>query len=226
MGTFKRLMQRFFVAVLEVTAEPSVAVADLLFGGSGHIAEHRREDECEEQSAEKGEAVGDGHGREDLSGDPLHGEERDEGDEDDGGGEEHRTRGVGDAFDDQVAGLFTGDTAGELSIDALEHNDGGVDEDAEVDCADGDEVGGASGEHHHAEGKEHGKRNGNGGDEGDSQVAEHRQQHERDEHEAGDDDLADGVRGAVDEFGAVVDGVDVHARRKQAAGVEVSRSFP
>ncbi len=218
-------MEDVFVAVAEASAEPGVAVADLLLGGRGDVAEDGSEDEGEEECSEESESVGDGHGGEDLSGDALHGEERDEGDEDDGGGEEDRARGVGDAFDDEVAGFFTGDSAGELSIDALEHDDGGVDEDAEVDGTDGDEVGGAACQHHHAEGEEDGEGNRDCGDEGDAEVAEHRQQHERDEDEAGDDDFADGVGGAVDERRAVVDGADVHAGRKEAAGVEAGDLF-
>ncbi len=43
--------------------------------------------------------------------------------------------------------------------------------------------------------EQHGKRNGDGGDEGDAQVAEHGEQHQGDQNEAGDDDVADGVGG-------------------------------
>ncbi len=125
-----------------------------------------------------------------------------------------------DAFHDELADVFAFDPAGDLSIDAFEHDDGGVDKDAEVDGADGDEVGGVVGEHHHGEGEEHGEGNGDGGDEGDAQIAQHGQQHQRDQDEAGDDDVPNGVGGGVDELGAVVDGADVHAGRQQVAGIE------
>ena len=60
-------------------------------------------------------------------------------------------------------------------------------------AADGDEVGGVAGQHHHGEGEEHGKRDGECGDDRGADVAEHEEQDERDEHKAGDDDVLNGV---------------------------------
>ncbi len=216
--------ERAFEQVVVVLAKPGTdeglsGAALVLFGGR-HVSEDGSEDEGEDERAAECEAVGDGHRREDLARDSLHGEERDEGDEDDGGGEEYGARCFGDAFDDEVANGLALDAAGELSIDALEHDDGGVDEDAEVDGADGDEVCGTAGEDHHAEGEERGEGDGDGGDEGDARVAEHDQQHQCDEGDAGDYDVPDGVGGVVDEVGAVVERFDVHARRQQASVVQ------
>ena len=78
-------------------------VPPLCSSGRGHVSEDGSEDEGEDECAAECEAVGDGHRREDLAGDSLHGEEWDEGDEDDGGGEEYWARCFGDAFDDEVA---------------------------------------------------------------------------------------------------------------------------
>ena len=120
---------------------------------------------------------------------------------------------------------FALDAAGELSIDALEHDDGRVDENAEVDGADGDEVCGTASEDHHAEGEQCGEGDGDGCDEGNAWVAEHNQQHQRDQSDTGDHDVPDGVGGVVDERGSIVERFDVHARGQQASVVQVVDFF-
>ena len=66
--------------------------------------------------------------------------------------------------------------------DRLRHHDGAVDDDAEVDGAERQQIGGNAGVVHQDEGRHHGKRHGDADDQGAARAAE--EQHEHDEHEA------------------------------------------
>ena len=106
------------------------------------------------------------------------------------------------------------------AIDAFQHHDRRVDENAEVDGADRNQIRRLIGEHHQAECKKHGEGNGNGGDERHAPVAQHAQQNQRDQRKPEDDDVADRGCGDVNQLGAVVDGADLHPGRQQIAVVE------
>ena len=70
-----------------------------------------------------------------------------------------------------------------MAEDVLGHDDGAVDDDAEVDGAQGQEVGGDAAQIHEDEGEEEGERDGHGNDEGRADVVE--KEREQDDHENG-----------------------------------------
>ena len=78
----------------------------LYVGGNHQFGQHGSEDERKDESAGQSKPIGYRHGREDLAGNSLHGEQRNECHENDEGGKKDRFRSVACAFDDQVDGVF------------------------------------------------------------------------------------------------------------------------
>ena len=179
------------------------------------------EDEREDERASQRESIGDGHGREDLSGNALHGKEWNESDEDDECRKKDGSSRVGDAGQNDVENLFALDAARDLTIDALQNHDGCVDENTEIDGANRNQIRGLIRKHHQAKREENCERDGDGRDEGDAPVTQHAQQYQRDQGEPQENDMAHGCGGDVNEIGAVVDGTDVHAGRQQIPMVQV-----
>ena len=91
-----------------------------------------------------------------------------------------------------------------------------VDDDAEVDRADGEQIGRFAPQEEHGEGEQQRQRHVDGHDQRGADVAEEHQQHHRHQAHAGQQVFPDRVGGDVDQVGAVVIGLDLHARQQAA----------
>ena len=103
---------------------------------------------------------------------------------------------------------------GKVAEDALHHDHRRIDHDAEVHCAQRDEVGLRAGGHHAEKREEQGERQIERDQQGRAQLAQEEPQHQRNQHHAGDEVLHHGVGGQLDQVGPVVERLDVHAGRQ------------
>src|SRR5581483_11423817 len=191
----------------------------------GHDRRHR---EGRDHGAEQRIGVGARHRPEDLALDALHGEQRqdrrdrDDHREEDGAvdldrGGEHAVQLVAQpAF----AAELVARVMGQMAEDVLHHDDGAVDDDAEVDGADRQEIGGVAAQHRDNDGEKQRHRNGRGNDQRTAQVAEEYPLDEEDEHDAEQHVVQHRVHGHGDEIAAVVERVDLDARRQAAVAVD------
>ena len=133
--------------------------------------------------------------------DAAHGEQRHEAGDDDGGREEdalvHLGRRVGD--DRELAAQFaaardrctSGGTLESLrgrlrqaAEDVLHHDDGGIDDQPEIDGADGQQIGGLAAEQQQRDRESQRERDGRRDDDGGAQVAEEDPLQEENQHDA------------------------------------------
>ena len=175
--------------------------------------DRRGERQREHDRAADGERVGPRHRGEDDAGHPGHREERKECDPDDDGREGHRRRDLArallDALDHRAFAV-----GAEVPEDVLDHDDGRVDDDAEVDGPERDEVRRGPRAHEPAEGDEERQRDVERGDQRGAPVPEEEEEHHRHEGHAHEQVLHDRMRRQVNEAPAVVVRDDVDARRQ------------
>ena len=111
------------------------------------------------------------------------------------------------------AGLAVGrrarPVAGEMAVDVLHHDDGGVDDDAEVDGADRQQVGGFPAQHRDDDGQEQRHRDRRRDDQRAAQVAEKHPLDQEDQRDAEQHVVQHGVDGDGDQVAAVVEGHDL-----------------
>ncbi len=197
--------------------------------------QRRRDREGGDQSAGQRIGVGLGHRPENV---PLHaaqGEQRDEGRDDDAGGEEDRpvdggggiedlqhlaAQRVGRPFARQRLGVTLRRRLGEPAEDGLDHDHGRVDDQPEVDRADREEIGRFAPDHQDAD--REGEREGNGRahDDGAAQIADEHPLQEEDQRDAEHHVVQHGAGGDVDQLLAVVDALDLHAGRQDAGRID------
>src|ERR1700676_980182 len=108
-------------------------------------------------------------------------------------------------------------TEAELAVNVLDHDDGAVNDDAEVDGADGEKVGGFTGGVKKDEGEEQGERDGKSGDDGGADADQEKDEHDEDEDHAANEVPFDGIGGHADQVAAVVERADFHVRGKNVA---------
>jgi hypothetical protein len=108
-------------------------------------------------------------------------------------------------LDALVGAELLADVGGEQG---LEHDDRAVDEEAEVDGAEGHEVAGDAGPVHAEQGDGHRGGDADDADEGAADAAEEHDEDDEDDEGALDQVGHDGREGALDEVGAVVDRLD------------------
>ena len=108
----------------------------------------------------------------------------------------------------------------QIAEDVLDQDHGRIDDDAEVDGADGEEVGVLALQHHQDDGEEQGEGNVHADDDGAAQVAEEDPLDQEHEQAAEDEVVQHRVRGDVHQRGAVVIGYELHARRQRAVAVQ------
>ena len=105
-------------------------------------AQHRRHGQRQQQGAAQGEGVRVGHRSEDLPFGPLHGEQRQKGADHDGRREEQSpldlVRGLENPLLQRQLGIFA---RAEVAIDVLDHDHRRIDDDAEIDRADRQQIG-------------------------------------------------------------------------------------
>src|SRR5207245_5289041 len=102
----------------------------------------------------------------------------------------------------------------EVAIDVFHHHYGGLDDDAEVDGAERNEIRGRPGEHHSAEGRHQGEGDVHGGDAGRARLSEEHPEHDGDEHHAHEQVLEHGPGGELHQLRAIVVRLDLHADGK------------
>ena len=117
--------------------------------------------------------------------------------------------------DDVVEFVFLAMAKAELAVDVFDHDDGAVNDDAEVDGADGEEIGGFAGRVQKDEGEEKSERNGERGDDGGAEADQEKDQDDQDEDHAAQEIPFDGVRGDANEVAAVVVGTNFHVGREK-----------
>ena len=98
--------------------------------------------------------------------------------------------------------------------DVLDHDQGAIDDDAEVERSKAQEIGGNAGEVHADEGEEQRERNRDGGQKRRAHTAEKHTQDGQDNDQTLEERMRDGVQRVVDQVRAVVDGDHLHAGRQ------------
>src|SRR5262249_8268988 len=137
--------------------------------------------------------------------------------DDDGDGIEDGAVDILGRGDDHLVQLVTLAAAdGEFAIDVLDHDHGAVDQDAEVDGADGKQVGGDGWEGEEGEGEEQGEGNGERGDDGGTGAGEEEDEHDHHQDHAAEQVVLDGVDGELYQVAAIVVGTDLDVARQLA----------
>ncbi len=183
--------------------------------GEEEAGEHGGDDHGEDQSAEQGEGDGPGHGLEEAAFHRLQGEDGQVGGDDDADGVEDGpldfVGGFADLLHDRLVGLAM---MAEMANDVLDHDDRAVDDHAEVQRAEGEQVGGDVAEVE-ADGGEH-QREGDrdGDDQGAAQVPEEDEEDDDDQDDALGQVVEDGGGGEMEEIAAIEERDDLHAGRE------------
>ena len=182
--------------------------------------QHRGHGQRQQQSPGQGEGVGIGHGPEDLPFRSLHGEERDK------RADHDRCRIKQGPFDflgradDALAQRQFGVLAGaNMPVDILDHDDGGIDDDAEIHGPNREQIGRFAAQKQHAEGEKQRQRNIDGHNQGTAHVAQEHEQDQRHQHHAHHQVLADGFRGNVNQAFDVEMGLQLDSRQQPARAV-------
>src|SRR6185312_14380220 len=204
-----------------------------------------RHREGRQQRSYQSVGIGSRHRTEDLALDALHGEQRDEGRDDDRGREEHRSVDLQRADQDQsqpvgprrvgrrgvVAPALLGQMLQlplsifrrclKVAIDILDQDDCGIDNDAEIDCADGQQICVFPAQDEDDDAEEQRERNVGADDDGAAQVAEEQPLHDENQQATEQKVVQDGAGGDGDERAAVVEWDQFHAGGKAAVGIDL-----
>src|SRR5262249_22312500 len=143
-------------------------------------AEDGSNEEGENQRPEQGEGDGPSHGAKQAAFDPLQRENRKIGNDDDDAGEEHWflyfVSGSRDDFTERSLVI----SEGSMAQDVLDHDHGAIDDHAEIESSQREEIRGDVPEIKKNRGEEQRKGDGDGDDEGAADVAEKQKQDEGD----------------------------------------------
>ena len=174
-------------------------------------AEHRKERQRQDQRADQREDRRVGHRLEELARRAGEHVDRQEAGDDDRHGVEDRPvhfgGGLGDDFADRVLRSVA---QRELAVDVLDHDDGAVDQDAEIDRADREQVGRDVLQVEADEREEQRERDRHGDDESRADVVEEEDQDDDDEHDPAQQVVLDGAGRQRDQVAAVVERADLH----------------
>src|SRR5262249_23436163 len=102
----------------------------------------------------------------------------------------------------------------QLAVDVLDHDDGAVDDDSEVDGADGKKVRCFSREMKKDKCEKQRKRNGKSGDDRGPYADQKENEHDQNQNHSAQEIAFDGVGGDADKIAAVVVGTDAHVARQ------------
>ena len=172
------------------------------------------DDDGEDEGADEGEGDGPGHGLEEAAFDGLEGEDGQVAGDDDAAGEEDGALDLVGCVADALDGGAGVVGFAEVADYVLDHDDGAVNDHAEVERAEGEEICGDVAEVEADGGKEQREGDGEGDDDGAADVAEEEEEDERDEEDAFEEVVLDGFDGVADELGAVKEGNDFYAGRE------------
>src|SRR5208283_3817462 len=103
---------------------------------------------------------------------------------------------------------FGAEAQAEFAVNVLDHDDGAVNDDAEIDGADGEEVGGFPRPVQKDKGEEESQRNGKCGDDRGAETHQEEDQNDEDKDHAAKQIAFDGIRGDANEVAAVVVGAN------------------
>src|SRR5580658_8702573 len=106
--------------------------------------------------------------------------------------------------DDVVEFVFLAVAKAELAVDILDHDDGAVDDDAEIDGPDGEQVGGFASGVEKDKGEEESERDGERGNYGSTDTDEKKDEHDENQRHAAQEIPFDGVGGDFDEIATVI----------------------
>ena len=202
--------------------------------GQDDRAQRRRYRKRRKQPARQRIGIGPRHRAEDIALDAAQREQRDKGRDDDRGGEEDRARDVGRRRQDRMM-LHVHDGVGrnrlELGFreplglrqpaeDRLHHDHRGIDDQAEIDRADRQQVGRFAAYHQDADGEEQRKRNGRADDQRAAQIAEEYPLQQHDQADADDHVLQHGPGRGLDQVLAVIDALDMNPGRQDGRAVD------
>src|SRR4029077_9896079 len=176
-----------------------------------------------------------GHRTENVAFDAAQGEQRNEGRDDDGRGEEDRPRYVSSRSEDGVVlhrHHGSRRNLGELALrkrfgvrqpteDRLHHDHGGIDDQAEIDGADRQQVGGFAAQHQDADREEQRERYRGADNQRAAQVAEKYPLQQHDQQDSEGHVFEHRFRGGLDQVLAVIDPLDPHARRQNRRMVDL-----
>src|SRR5215510_4263429 len=101
-----------------------------------------------------------------------------------------------------------------MAVDVLNHHDGCIDNDSEIDRSHRNQVSGIASYHHHDEREKKRKWDRQSNNKRSTKIAQKRQKDQRDQDHAFDQRVCDGTSGDVDEIRAVVIGNDEHSFRQ------------
>ena len=145
--------------------------------------QHRRQRDGEQNRGAQRERVSVRHRREDGALDTAHREQRQERDHENQRREEHRAANfLRGGKDSKPITFVRALRRGQVPLDIFHHDDGGIDDDAEVDRAQRNKVGGRIGQVHQCERPAQRQRDVNRGDDCGAQVAEKENQHQENQH--------------------------------------------
>src|SRR4029077_8294227 len=125
--------------------------------------------------------------------------------DDHGDGIKYRAVDVAGGREDDIGQLvFRAVPQAEFAVDVFDHDDGAVDDDAEIDGADGKEIRGFAGQVKEDESKKQREGNRQRGDDGGAETHQEKNQDDEDEHHAAEKIAFDGVGGDANEIAAVI----------------------
>ena len=190
-------------------------------------AEDRGERHRQEECPEDGEGIGRGHRPEEGARGAAHGEERQEGADDDQRREEERpldlVRGVGDPVDERAGAV--GAVLGDVPVDRLDDDDRAIDDDSEIDRPDGEQVRRLALDVEDGDRVEQGQRDDQRDDGGTRQVAEEDEEHGDDQADADEQVVEHVVRRDVDEVRPLVEDRESSSPWAEAFSCSISAIF-
>src|SRR5271168_2872580 len=143
----------------------------------------RDQGEREDEGADESEGHGVGHGMEKSSGGTSQSIDGEITGDDDGDGVKNGAVDIASGGEDDVVDfVFLAMTQAELAVNVFDHNDGAVNDDAEVDSADGEQVGSFAGGMEKDEGEEKSERNGECGYDSSTDADEEKDEDNENEH--------------------------------------------
>ena len=108
-----------------------------------------------------------------------------------------------------------------MPIDVLDHDHRGIDHQAEIDCADREQIGRLAAQHHEPDRERQREGYGHRHDDGAAYVAEKRPLQQKNQHDAGNHVVQHGARRDMDQVAAIVDALNADARRENAAAIDL-----
>ncbi len=102
----------------------------------------------------------------------------------------------------------------EFAVDVLHHHDRAVDDDAEIDGSNGEQIGGIAPSVQKNESEQQSQRNGQGRNQGGAHASQKEDEHDQHQQHPAHEIAFHGVGGDADQVAAIVVGTDFHVGRQ------------